>query len=635
MGYQSKVISGLAERFSQEFDQQQDSFLIHEFLSHNSQKDMECFIARHYSMIYARSLRTCGRHELAEEISQNVIVLFFKKIHQLKNHPNMAGWFYTTTKYVAINTIKSESLKKDKSEDIKAYLLGLDQNKISKQEAVDFITHIDEALDQLKENYREAILLRYYENKKIKDIAHLMGKTEKAVENYLARGLDKIRGYFEHRDLKYNYSMATLLLTKSLTFPPSQISSGAKELIANSSNYLTLAEPLPFQANLISLKTFSKSSYAHAIMGTMGLTALFFISMTILNSDDSFSDQSKVIYTAVDKEHVPSTKEAVETRLIDISKLLFHKLTLKEIIQKIITKQQNWTNPDFFIDDKNKSILAIRNTVTTLDEIEATISVLMQKFEKPREDQKKPDLNYLDIRKLLVEAVNSNDIIEMLESSVNGIVSIEIDESLGAVIVDAPEETLKDIKKIINELAGELSYRSLRMNYTFPESSLKETLREFSRLTGVSFDLSFLDQSELDKKVPELHFNHYPSEKVLFFLSGSVLDMNKFSLNYNKEKNMVSFQKPDNKTGPERLNVLYDLTDLKNLGTPASTLLEMIKNLSEVKLDESFHAVQYENMINEYLIRCQSKTHHGIRSHLNQLRLSYLKETNYFSYPNQ
>ena len=58
---------------------------------------------------------------------------------------------------------------------------------------------IQEKISQLPIRYQEVITLRFFEKKKIKEIAEILGKKEGTIKSLLHRGLEKLKNLVEPR----------------------------------------------------------------------------------------------------------------------------------------------------------------------------------------------------------------------------------------------------------------------------------------------------------------------------------------------------------------------------------------------------------------------------------------------------
>lgn len=58
---------------------------------------------------------------------------------------------------------------------------------------------LDEAMLRLRDKERDAILLRYFENKSLHEVGDALGVEERAAQKRVARGLEKLRMFFAKR----------------------------------------------------------------------------------------------------------------------------------------------------------------------------------------------------------------------------------------------------------------------------------------------------------------------------------------------------------------------------------------------------------------------------------------------------
>ena len=58
---------------------------------------------------------------------------------------------------------------------------------------------LDEAMARLRDKDRDAIVLRFFENKNLKEVGAALGQEERAAQKRVARGLEKLRAFFAKR----------------------------------------------------------------------------------------------------------------------------------------------------------------------------------------------------------------------------------------------------------------------------------------------------------------------------------------------------------------------------------------------------------------------------------------------------
>src|ERR1017187_599461 len=59
--------------------------------------------------------------------------------------------------------------------------------------------HLDEAMAKLGDKDRDAVLLRYFENKNFAEVGAALGTNEDAARKRIARAVEKLRNYFSKR----------------------------------------------------------------------------------------------------------------------------------------------------------------------------------------------------------------------------------------------------------------------------------------------------------------------------------------------------------------------------------------------------------------------------------------------------
>jgi RNA polymerase sigma-70 factor (ECF subfamily) len=56
---------------------------------------------------------------------------------------------------------------------------------------------VKEALKTLPDKYQEVLVLRFLEEKKISEIASILGKNEGTIKSLISRGVDRLKKYFD------------------------------------------------------------------------------------------------------------------------------------------------------------------------------------------------------------------------------------------------------------------------------------------------------------------------------------------------------------------------------------------------------------------------------------------------------
>jgi RNA polymerase sigma factor (sigma-70 family) len=167
---------------------------------------------RYYSLVYGAACRQVSDTHLAEDITQCVFLLFARKINGLSPATAIGGWFLRTVRFVAKDVIrKSRHWQRLENED---ELIEIMENPHF--DPVGPLASLEEALLSLAPKEQTCLLAKYYEGKSFKEIGADLNISEDAVEKRVARGLEKMRGFFKRRGLKV--STATIPMVVSAGF---------------------------------------------------------------------------------------------------------------------------------------------------------------------------------------------------------------------------------------------------------------------------------------------------------------------------------------------------------------------------------------------------------------------------------
>jgi RNA polymerase sigma factor (sigma-70 family) len=134
---------------------------------------------------------------LAEEITQAVFIILAGKAALLHSKTILSGWLYRTTRFTAANVLRTESNRQRREKE--AQMQSTIDN--AQEEAVwkELSPLLDEAMNRLGQTDRDALLLRYFENKSFRDVGVALGANEESARKRVARGLDKLRVFFVKR----------------------------------------------------------------------------------------------------------------------------------------------------------------------------------------------------------------------------------------------------------------------------------------------------------------------------------------------------------------------------------------------------------------------------------------------------
>ena len=133
---------------------------------------------RHLDLVYSAALRLVnGDTHLAQDVAQTVFADFARKAGPLSRRSVLTGWLYTSAHFAAAKAVRTEARRRaheQQAQTMQALLLdpapSLDWDKLR--------PILDQAMLRLKQADREAILLRYFQNRPLAEIGTRLGHLE-------------------------------------------------------------------------------------------------------------------------------------------------------------------------------------------------------------------------------------------------------------------------------------------------------------------------------------------------------------------------------------------------------------------------------------------------------------------------
>lgn len=157
--------------------------------SRRVQPDFLQLITDHYAGLYRFARSLCKREGMAEDLVQQTFLKWAKKGHTLREADRAKTWLYTTIyrEWLGISRKETRFEQVEFEPDLHG---GMDEPTEAPQ--VDSQT-LQQALDELHENYRAPLVLFYLRELSYKDIAETLGLPIGTVMSRLSRAKDALR----------------------------------------------------------------------------------------------------------------------------------------------------------------------------------------------------------------------------------------------------------------------------------------------------------------------------------------------------------------------------------------------------------------------------------------------------------
>src|SRR6185503_5629062 len=159
-------------------------------------------------LVYSAALRQVRSPQLAEEISQSVFTDLSRAADKLQPTTILTAWLYQVTRRTAIDVIRRESRRQARERlavEMAAMNTAADWNHIAPL--------LEDAMEALNETDRAAILLRYFENKSLREVGQNLGTSDDAAQKRVNRAVERLRELFAKRGVAVGAGGLTVLIS--------------------------------------------------------------------------------------------------------------------------------------------------------------------------------------------------------------------------------------------------------------------------------------------------------------------------------------------------------------------------------------------------------------------------------------
>jgi RNA polymerase sigma-70 factor (ECF subfamily) len=173
-------------------------------LVERAKNNAEAFVElydQYYSQIFGYVLKRTANIEVAQDVTSEVFFKAFKNLRQFhwRGVP-FSSWLYRIATNEIANYFTKSKPWQFSLEEVSNSISFSDpstgteflQAEAELRRHEDFLT-LHENISKLQLKYQEVIILRFFEDKQLKEIGEILGKREGTVKSLLHRGLEKLR----------------------------------------------------------------------------------------------------------------------------------------------------------------------------------------------------------------------------------------------------------------------------------------------------------------------------------------------------------------------------------------------------------------------------------------------------------
>ena len=175
-----------------------DAELLREYAERGSEAAFAEIAARYTNLVYSAALRQVGSADLARDVGQSVFTDLARKAgsisKQMAESASLAGWLYRGTRFAALALRRGELRRQTRERQ------AMEQLTVETAPNWEEVRPLlDEAMAELEEPDREALLLRYFKNEDLRAVGTALGVSEDAAQKRVSRAVERLRDIFAKR----------------------------------------------------------------------------------------------------------------------------------------------------------------------------------------------------------------------------------------------------------------------------------------------------------------------------------------------------------------------------------------------------------------------------------------------------
>jgi RNA polymerase sigma factor (sigma-70 family) len=192
-------------------NRQTDTQLLRAYAECHSDSAFAELVRRHIDLVHSAALRMVRDSHLAQDVTQGVFVALARHAPQLADRPVLAGWLHSTAQNIAAQTVRTDVRRRAREQEVAVMNELLSVSPDAGWEHI--APHLDEALGELSEPDRDAVLLRYFKNHDLRTVGATLGISDDAAQKRVSRAVERLREFFAKRGVTVGASGLAVVIS--------------------------------------------------------------------------------------------------------------------------------------------------------------------------------------------------------------------------------------------------------------------------------------------------------------------------------------------------------------------------------------------------------------------------------------
>lgn len=171
--------------------------LLAEYVKGGSEAAFHQLVTRYIDLVYSAAVRLVnGDTHMAQDVTQTVFVDLARTARTLSQEVMLGGWLHRHTCFVASKTLRGERRRQMRERQALEMYTNDDQSDANLRLLAPVL---DDAINELGNEDRKAVLLRYFEQRDFRSVGEALGSNEDAARKRVSRALEKLHVLLSRR----------------------------------------------------------------------------------------------------------------------------------------------------------------------------------------------------------------------------------------------------------------------------------------------------------------------------------------------------------------------------------------------------------------------------------------------------
>jgi len=191
-----------------------DAQLLRDYAEHRKEAAFRELVNRHTDVVYASALRQVSSPDLARDIAQSVFTDLARKAQPLSGtltgDASLLGWLFRSTRFLALNQLRDDRRRQARE---RHAMENFDPASETAPEWERVQPVLDEAIADLSDEDRDALLLRFFKNRDFRAIGAALGVSDDAAQKRVSRALERLRTQLTSRGVTSTAAALSIVLS--------------------------------------------------------------------------------------------------------------------------------------------------------------------------------------------------------------------------------------------------------------------------------------------------------------------------------------------------------------------------------------------------------------------------------------